>query len=163
MSAANNSQLSDALSGAFVEIALVTDLGQAGESESIIGFTKGETTVSNESTDMEVNFHESEWTQRNRQHKAITIEFMTQFVKDMPQLETIGIVDSDGVPQTDTEQDLRFYIYPEAPNKAQSADQVVELYRTEIDWGEGTLAGDNSELPFTGYCNGGYKFGKTTA
>lgn len=162
MSAANNTQLADALSGAFVEIALVTDLGDAGETESIVGYTTGETSVSKETTDMEVSFHESKYTQRFRQHESITIEFMTTFVKEMPQLETLGIVDSNGVPQTDTEQDVRFYIYPEDPDAAGSADQVIELYRVEIDWGEGSLSGDNSELPFTGYCNGGIQWAKTT-
>jgi hypothetical protein len=162
MSAANNSQLADALSGAFIEVAIVTDLGQAGESESIVGYTKGETTVSKETTDMEVNFHESEYTQRFRQHEAITIEFMTQFVTDMPQLETLGIVDSNGDPQVSQEQDVRLYIYAENPVDDTSAEQVIELFRTEIDWGEGTLAGDNSELPFSGYVNGGIKWQKTT-
>jgi len=162
MSAANNTQLADALSGAFIEIALVTDLGETSETESIVGYTKGETTVGKESTDMEVNFHESQYTQRFRQHESITIEFMTQFIADMPQLETLGLVDSNGVPQSDTEHDVRLYIYPEAPDKASGADQVIELYRTEIDWGEGTLAGDNSELPFSGYVNGGIQWAKTT-
>lgn len=161
MSAANNNQLSDALSGAFIEIALVTDLGEASESETIIGYTKGETTVSNEGTDMEVNFHESKWTQRFRQHESITLEFMTHFVTDMPQLQTMGLVDASGVPQGPTEQDVRLYVYPESPADASSADQVVELYRTEIHWGEGTLAGDNSELPCTGYCNGGIQWAET--
>jgi hypothetical protein len=162
MSAANNTQLADALSGAFVEIALVTDLGQASESETIIGYTKGETTVSKETTDMEVNFHESEYTQRFRQHESITLEFTTHWIKDMPQLQTLGLVDSNGVPQTDSEQDVRLYVYPENPVDAASADQVVEFYRCEIDWGDGTLSGDNSELPFTGYVNGGLQWAKTT-
>jgi hypothetical protein len=162
MSAASNTQLADALSGAFIEVALVTDLGETSESETIIGFTKGETTVSKETTDMEVSFHESQYTQRFRQHETLTVEFMTQWVKDMPQLQTIGLVDANGEPQTDSEQDVRLYVYPEDPNDAAGADQVVELYRTEIDWGEGTLAGDNSELPFTGYVNGGIKWQQTT-
>ena len=161
MSAASNTQLADALSGAFVEIALVTDLGDAGESETIIGYTKGETTVSREGTTMEVNFHESQYTQRFDQHESITLEFMTHFVADMPQLETMGMVDSNGEPLGDTEQDIRLYVYPEAPDQASSADQVIELYRVELHWGEGTLAGDNSELPCTGYVNGGYQWAET--
>jgi hypothetical protein len=161
MSAANNTQLADALSGAFIEVALVTDLGDATESETIIGYTKGETTVSKETTDMEVNFHESEYTQRFRQHESITLEFMTHFIADMPQLQTMGLVDGSGVPQTDSEQDMRLYIYPENPVDASSADQVIELYRVELDWGEGTLAGDNSELPVQGYVNGGIQWAET--
>lgn len=161
MSAANNSQLADALSGAFLEFAVVTDLGQASESETIVGYTKGETTLSKETTDMEVEFHESKYTQTFSQHENISLEFMTHIIAGVPQLQTLGLVDSNGDPVSNQELDIRLYIYDEDPDIAGSAQQVVELYRCETDWGEATLAQDNSELPITTHVNGGVKWGKT--
>lgn len=159
--AANNSQLADALSGAFLEIAVVTDIGTASESESIVGYTKGETTLTKETTDMEVQFHESKYTQTFTQHENLSLEFMTQFTAGMAQLQTLNIVDSNGDPVSNQELDIRVYVYDEDPDIASSAGQVVELYRCEIDWGEGTLAQDNSELPITANVNGGIKWAKS--
>lgn len=159
---ATNSQLNNALSGAFLEIAVVDSLGEGGESESIIGYTKGETNLTKETTDMEIPFHESKYTQTFSQHEKISLDFMCHIVADMPQLETLNLIDANGDPVSNVELDIRIYIYDEDPNTAGSAGQVIELYRCETDWGEATLAPDNSELPITMNVNGGIKWEKTT-
>ncbi|SFR42080.1 hypothetical protein SAMN04487947_1221 [Halogeometricum rufum] len=159
---ADNANLKNALSGAFMEIAVVDSIGEAGESESIVGFTMGETTVTSEDTTTEFQFHESRWVQRFNEHEALGLEFVTSLAADMPQLETLGIVDSNGEPKARQELDLRIHVYADEPANAGSPQQTLEFYRCEVNFNEMTLPQDGSEVTFQVDANGGYHVGSTS-
>lgn len=159
--AADNSNLKNALSGAFKEIAVVENIGEAGESESVVGFTMGEATVSSEDTTTEFQFDSSRWVQGFNEHEKISVEFPTSLAKDMPQLETLDIVDSNGDPKGRVEHDLRIHIYADEPANAGAPELTIEFYRCEINFNEMTAPQDGSEVTLQADCNGGYHVGST--
>lgn len=158
-----NDHLDQALTGAFIQFAVVTDLGTTTETESIIGFTMGETNLSREPTNSEFNFHEARLTYRADLHEALTVEFVTAVVDNHSPLETMGIIDASGNYQGAQSVDLRVYVYDQVPADATSAGAVVELTNTELGFGEMSLPQDGSETTMTGKVNGSIKFSKTTA
>ncbi|MFC6825667.1 hypothetical protein [Halopelagius fulvigenes] len=159
---ANNSNLKNVLSGAFIEIAVVSDIGQTSETESIVGFTMGETTISSEDTTTEFQLHESRWGQRFNEHEAVGLEFVTALAAGMPQLQTLGIVDSNGQPLARQELDIRLHVYNDEPAMAGAPQQTFEFYRCEINFDEMALPQDGSEITFQVDANGGYHIGSTS-
>lgn len=152
----------DTFTGAFAEFAIVEpDFGDASETESVIGATMGETTLTNEATNTEFNLHELQNVQRKEQKDAWSVEFTAAAVADFDPLETIGIIDADGNYLGAQDVQLRIYFYDSAAKT--TVKGVVECPNTNLNTTEQTYPVDSSEISLRGFINTRPKFGKTTA
>ena len=171
MSASGNPQV---LSGDFMEVYQVTNVGQVestagagdGESETLLGHTHDEITLSKDNEEVELQAHEQAATIRKRTHYSMDFELSIYVTPDIPELETLGLVDANGDATNNAPEweCARIYVYDTEPAQADSTtpQTVVEVYYVEWDFDELSLSpGDPGNVDFTAFVNGTWKNGKT--
>ncbi|GGL55161.1 hypothetical protein [Halocalculus aciditolerans] len=150
------------LTGAFIEIAKVTDLGATGESETVVGNTTADVSISKDQTNSETNKHSQRRSVRTKTYNTLDIEVPALLVPGASQLETMGVVDSDGEEiYGDVWDACRIHIYDKEPATASSPAQTFEFENVEWDWSEISLPEDYGEISFTGWVHGAWRRGKT--
>lgn len=152
------------LSGDFIEIAKVTDAGSGSETVEVVAGTMGDLSFEKENESVEAQLHEQALTVRNRTHYTLDTNFTATITPNIPQLETVGIVDQNGDPTGGAKwETVRYNVYENEPDDTTPPDAVLETYSVEWDFSELTLSvGDPGELNFTGFVNGGWHVGSTS-
>ena len=160
MSASNNPIV---LSGDYIEVGRVTGVGTVDDTETVIAATMGEVTFEKDQDTVEANLHSQALRVRNRTHYALDTSFTATVTPDIPQLETVGIVDANGDPTGSANWECaRFNIYEDEPGDAVEPDAVFETYSVDWDFEDLTLGeGDPGEINFLGFVNGGWHVGST--
>lgn len=158
---ANNAPI--VLSGDFIEVGRVTNVGTAEETEAVVAATMGEVTFEKDQDTVEANLHEQALRVRNRTHYALDTAFTATVIPGMSQLESVGIVDANGDPTGSANWECtRFNIYENEPSDAVDPDAVFETYNVDWDFEDITLGeGDPGEMNFLGFVNGGWHVGRT--
>lgn len=146
------------LSGAWVYVSVVTDMGGTSESETIVGYVHDEKTLSNEMETAEWNFSEQEATVRLRTHSARDFEFMVAVTKDLDALQTLGLVDTSGTtPElvNKNDVDLRLDVFREKPSDpTATSDLQLDCADAEVAWSEMALPQDGSSITIPTFLNG---------
>jgi hypothetical protein len=161
MSASNNNN-PIVLSGDFIEVVNVTDVGTDTESKELIAGTFSEVTFTKENETVEAQLHEQALTVRNRTHYTLDTEFVATVTPNIEALSNAGLVDQNGDPTGQAVWECaRFKIYENEPGD-QEPPAVFEAYNTEFDFEELTLeTGDPGEISFIGQVSGGWHVGST--
>lgn len=146
------------LSGDFMEIASVTDPGGANETVEVIAGTYGETTFSKENEVVEASLHSQALTVRNIGHYTLDAEFQMVLTPGAPQLESAGLVDSNGEFISPSRHDaLRFNVFTEEPDQNATPAVVFDTFNVTLDFDEINLAvGDPTEVSTTAFISGGW-------
>lgn len=84
------------LTGAWLEIAVVTDYGQAGESETLIGGTTEDVEIERDIDEQEWNEHMKPTTQRREGFETSGLSFEMIVTDQLQNFQDIGVIDSDG-------------------------------------------------------------------
>lgn len=161
MSASSNDPI--VLSGDFIEVSEVTDVGTDSETETVVAATMGEIALEKDNEAVEANLHQQALTVRNRTHYTLDTSFTATVIPGMPQLETAGIVDENGDPTGGTTWECaRFNIYENEPTDEDTPDAVFEAYNVSFDFEDITLgSGDPGEINFVGFVSGGWHIGSS--
>lgn len=154
------------LTGDFIEIYQVDSLGTAEETETLLGHTHDEVTLSKDNEEPELQAHEQAATKRKRTHYTMDLEISVYVVPDIPELQTLGIVDENGEATNDAPEweCARMYAYDTEPGQVTDTtpQAVVEVYSVDWDFDELNFSvGDPGNIDMVGFVNGSWKSGKT--
>lgn len=163
----------EVLSGDFMEVYKVENVGVTGstdpaddETETLLGHTHDEITLSKDNEEVELQAHEQAATIRKRTHYSMDFDLSVFVTPGIPELETLGLVDANGDATNNPPEweCARIYVYDVEPSQADSTtpQTVVELYWVAWDFDEMSFSpGDPGAVDFTAYVNGSWKNGKT--
>lgn len=140
--------LPDELTGAFIEVAEVTNLGATDESETIVGNTTADVEISKDQDTASANKHSQRRSVRKRTYNRIDITFPALLVPGVAQLETLNIVDTNGEEVYGTPWEAaRIHIYDQEGDS--SPTQSFEFEDVEPDWDSINLPEDMGEISFS--------------
>lgn len=154
--------LPDELTGAFLEIAKVTDLGAAGETEEIAGSTTADVTFEPDQERAEANKHSQRRSLSKPTYNTVEMEVPHLLTPGATELETFGFVDSDGEEVYNTGWEAcRIHIYDEEPADGVDPAQSFEFEDVEWNLDSVELGEDFGTVTGTGYVHGPYRRGTT--
>lgn len=114
------------LTGAFLELAVVTDYDAAGESETIIGQTTEDVEIERDVSEIEWNEHGDPITKRREGFEAATATFSMLVTDDQQNMTDASVIGADGRPQRNIEHEAVYiHLYPN--ESASSPDATYEL------------------------------------
>ena len=156
--------LPDELTGAFLEIAEVTDLGVAEETETVVGSTTADVTIENDQTRAEGNKHSQRRQLSKPTYNAVSLEVPSLLVPSGGSLEAFGVLDAQGEEQYgQTWEAARIHIYDVPPDEATGDPQAsFEFEDTEWELDSIEMGEDFSEITCVGYVHGVYRRGTTS-
>lgn len=156
-------ELPDELTGAFLEIAKVTDLGQAGEAEEIAGSTTADVTLEPDQERAEANVHSQRRTKSKATYNMVEMEVPHLLTPGAEELETFGFVDAQGEEQYNTAWEAcRIHIYDVPPDEAGDPQLTVECEDVEWNLDSLELGEDFGTVTGTGIVHGPYRRGSTS-
>lgn len=154
--------LPDELTGAFLEIAKVTDLGAVGETEEIAGSTTADVTFEVDQTRAEGNKHSQRRSLSKPTYNTVTIEVPHMLTPGADELETFGFVDSEGEEVYNNGWEAaRIHVYDEEPGDSVDPSQSFEFEDVEWNMDSVELGEDFGTVTGTGYVHGPYRRGTT--
>lgn len=114
------------LTGAFLEIAVVTDYDQAGESETLIGQTTDDVEIERDVSEIEYNIHGDPFTKRKEGFEAATATFSMIVTDTQQNMDDAEVIGADGRPLRNKEHEAVYiHAYPNAA--ASSPDATYEM------------------------------------
>lgn len=159
--------LPDELTGAFLEVAEVTSLGTAEETESVVGSTTADVSVEMDQDRAEGNKHSQRRTLSKPTYNAVSLEVPVLLTEQGQNLEAFGVQDASGNEDYgNTWEACRIHVYDAPPDEASSSGTVKATYEfEEVEWQLDSLefSTDFAELTLTGTVHGPYMRGQTTA
>lgn len=149
----------DVLPGGWTYVSVVTDMHGTAESEELVGYVNDEKTISREFDEAEWAFPEQRNRVRKRLHAASDFEFQVAVVRDLTNLQTLGLIDTSGTnPALNNSSTvaIRLDIFEEKPadHATATADLVVDMPSVNVAPDEMSLPQDGSSFSVTGYING---------
>lgn len=152
--------MAQALSGAYVDIAIVSNYDQTDEAETIIGQTTEDIEVERDTETAEWNEHGTKQTQREELFETSDLTFSMIITDDQQNLMDAGIVDSStGRIQTGVQHEA-VYLKVFADETASSPAAVYEMIDVQFNYQNTSLPLDGiGMVEVAGWINGahGYK------
>ena len=157
------SGLPDELTGAFLEIAEVTDLGEAEEEETIVGNTTTDVSIEYDQERAEGNKHSQRRQLSRPTYNSVTIEVPWLLTPGAEQMETFGIVDENGEEIIgDTWEACRIHVY-DTDDFSEDPGQSFEFEQVEWEIEDFELGEDFGEITMQGFVHGTWRRGTTEA
>lgn len=152
--------LPNELTGAFIEVAQVTNFGTVDEAETIVGSTTSDVSITNNQDRAETEKHSQRRRVSKPTYNDVELEVPWLLTPGAPQLEEFGIVDSNGEEQYAVAWEAaRIHVYDQEGDS--SPAQTFEFEDTEWDFSDLTLGSDFAEGSVTGIVHGAWRRGQS--
>lgn len=146
--------MSPALTGAFIDITVVENLGETDEQEFLINQTTDDIELERDSEDAEWQEHNVEVMQRMELATSIDLTFMMILTDDRENLETAGVINSEGrVMRNVVHEAVRVHVFagpfddePSTTYQAEDTQFKIEGFEFPID--------DVATVEIIGWVNG---------
>lgn len=142
------------LTGAFLEIAIVTDEGTTAETEVILSQTTEDVEIERDTDDADWNEHNNPRTQRRELFASVDLNFEMILTDSLQNLQDAGLLDANGRVQRNVQHELvRIYVYENPGDAAPAA--TYEMYDTQFKYEVTNLPLDGpGTAEVTGWING---------
>ena len=148
------------LTGAFIEVAKVSNLGQTGETETIVGETSDEIDIEPDIDRAEANKHSQRRKLSKPTYAAINLSCSALLVPGADVLEEMGVVDSNGDEvYGQAWEACRIHVYDQDGDTDPA--QSFEFEQMEWNLNQIALPEDMSTIDFDGYVHGAWRRGTT--
>lgn len=150
--------MSPALTGAFLDIVTVQNLGTTSETETIIGQTTDDIEVERDTEDAEWQEHNNEVMQRKELAASQDLSFSMIITDDRQNLQDAGLLDANGnIKRNVVHEAVRLNIFQDPSDAAPST--VFEMQDTQFKFETADLPIDGvSVVEVTGWVNGSMSF-----
>lgn len=151
--------INNVLTGDFLELYIVDNLGTTSETETPIGYTYDGIELSQDPTEVSFDPHSSRFTQRKRTNTQLEFTFTQFYVAGLAEWDAMGLINANGEFQFGTNQQeaVRVYVYDAAPEEltdTTAARDTLLLPDFGPQWDSLTMdEGTEGAIEFTAFVN----------